>query len=99
MLGGGVPTELTEPLNPYRSAMKGTLTKPVRCVALDGRIGEAVCCSIYDQRPSPCRELEPWDANGQPDEKCSRARAAHDLPPLDPSKGVPPPGKPEPLAA
>ncbi|KAB2312879.1 YkgJ family cysteine cluster protein [Betaproteobacteria bacterium SCN2] len=83
-LGGTVPPELTEPLNPQRVAMRGTLHSPLRCVALDGEVGESVCCSIYPGRPSPCRELEPWDAGGQPDEKCSRARAAHQLPPLGP---------------
>lgn len=88
-LGGSVPCELTEPLNPQRVAMRGTLHAPVRCVALDGKIGESVSCSIYPRRPSPCRELEPWDAAGMPDEKCNRARAAHALPPLDPRHGAP----------
>jgi len=83
-LGGTVPPELTEPLNPQRVAMRGTLHSPMRCVALEGEVGESVCCTIYPGRPSPCRELEPWDAGGRPDEKCSRARAAHQLPPLGP---------------
>lgn len=83
-LDGRVPAELTEPVTPYRLAMKGTLKPPLRCVALDGDIGETVSCSIYGDRPTPCRELEPWDEHGQPDEKCSRARAAHGLPPLNP---------------
>ena len=83
-LDGRVPAELTEPLNPHRLAMKGTLSPPLRCVALDGTIGDCVSCTIYPDRPSPCSELEPWDAHGQPDEKCSRARAAHGLPPLEP---------------
>lgn len=100
-LGGSVPAELTEAINSYRSAMKGTLCAPARCAALDGGIGESVRCTIYPGRPSPCRELEPWDATGRPDEKCSRARAAHGLPPLDPSQGNPvsPPETPWPLAA
>lgn len=88
--GGTVPPELTERLNPYRAAMRGTLHPPMRCACLDGRIGETVSCSIYEQRPSPCRELDPWDENGQPDEKCSRARAAHDLAPLPPAKPLAP---------
>lgn len=84
LAGGTVPAELTEPLTPYRSAMRGTLTAPVRCVGLDGAVGAAVCCTIYDRRPSPCREVEPWDETGQPDAKCIKARAAHGLPPLAP---------------
>lgn len=83
-LAGTVPAELAEPLNPYRLAMRGTLCPPLRCIALDGQVGEAVCCRIYEQRPSPCRELEPWQEDGQADEKCTRARAAHKMPPLPP---------------
>jgi hypothetical protein len=81
--------------------MQGTLSAPMRCVALAGEIGEQSCCSIYERRPSPCRELEPWDEDGQPDEKCTRARAAHNLPPLDPTQGKPlrPGGTPWPLNA
>lgn len=88
-LGGTVPQELTTPLNPYRSAMQGTLHAPMRCIALDGDIAARVCCSIYEKRPSPCRELEPWDEDGQPNERCNKARAAHGLPPLEPHKGKP----------
>ena len=88
-LGGSVPAELTEPVNPQRVAMRGTTCSPVRCVALQGQVGEAVSCNIYPQRPTPCRELGPWDAAGQPDEKCTRARAAHQLPPLVPPRHNP----------
>jgi Fe-S-cluster containining protein len=95
-LGGSVPTELTEPLSPYRAAMQGTLRPPARCVCLEGQIGDAVCCSIYEKRPSPCHELQPWDENGQPDEKCTRARTAHDLPPLNPVKPLAPGMLPDP---
>lgn len=87
-LGGGVPPELIVPLNHYRSAMRGTLHAPVRCVALEGTVGEGVRCAIYGKRPSTCRELEPWDEDGQPDEKCAKARAAHHLPPLEPVRGT-----------
>lgn len=89
-LGGSVPLDLTEPLNPHRSAMRGTLHAPVRCVALDGTVGEQVGCTIYPMRSSPCRELEPWEADGQPSEKCTKARAAHGMPPLEPIEGLPP---------
>ncbi len=88
-LGGLVPPELTEAITPQRLAMRGTLCSPVRCVALQGEVGEAVNCAIYSGRPSPCRELEPWDTTGRPDEKCSRARAAYSLPPLGPTQDNP----------
>lgn len=87
-LGGSVPPKLTEALNPQRVAMRGTLCSPARCAALQGDVGHSVACAIYAQRPSPCRELEPWDAAGRPDEKCTRARAAHGLPPLGSGPGV-----------
>ena len=84
-----------------RNAMRGTVHAPVRCVALTGTVGEEVCCGIYEKRASPCRELEPWDENGQPSEQCTKARAAHNLPPLDPMEGKPPqpPETPWPLTA
>jgi Fe-S-cluster containining protein len=99
-LGGSVPAELTAPLTPQRVAMRGTLCSPLRCIALQGEIGKEVKCGIYPLRPTPCRELDPWDASGQPDEKCSRARAAHNLPPLYPSRDKPlKPNNPWPNAA
>lgn len=33
-------------------------------------------CSVYPQRPSPCREVQPGD------EKCNKARDRHGLDPL-----------------
>lgn len=82
-LKDSVPIELTAPiLHPHRLAMLGTLGLPIRCVALIGEVGMAVSCAIYARRPSPCRELEPWEANGQPGGKCNQARIAHGLPPL-----------------
>lgn len=88
-LAGETPAELTEPLDRHRCAMRGTLVAPLRCVALEGLIGEQTACAIYTRRPSPCRELTPWDEDGQVNEKCSRARVAHGLPPLAPLTGKP----------
>ena len=51
------------------------LTEP-RCVALTGEIGKQVSCSIYDQRPSPCREFDIEHA------ACNRARQRCGLAPL-----------------
>lgn len=100
-LGGSVPPELTAPFNHSRVAMRGTLHPPLRCVALDGQIGEAVSCTIYPRRASPCRELEPWEADGRPNPRCTRARAAHGLAPLDPRTDKPlgPGHTPLPLSA
>lgn len=75
--GGHVLPELTEPLNPYRSAMRGTLRAPVRCIALTGEVGGAVACTIYDRRASTCRSVQAGD------EQCLKARAAYRLPCLD----------------
>lgn len=81
-LGGRVPAPLTVKLDPHRLAMAGTLARPARCTALGGTIGEDVRCSIYAERPSPCRELRPAGLDGGASEQCDRARRAHGLPPL-----------------
>ncbi|VEA73945.1 Flagellin N-methylase [Serratia rubidaea] len=60
--GGVVPSALTEPLTPFLRCMQGTNSKSPRCTALDGEIGRAVSCSIYLNRPTPCRE---FDASGE----------------------------------
>lgn len=82
-LGGAVPTELTEKLDPHRLVMRGTYGGDApRCVALRGVVGEAAHCSIYPLRPSPCRDLGAAYEDGQPSPQCDRARARHGLPPL-----------------
>lgn len=74
--GQGVPLEMTVPLTASIVRMLGTdLTEP-RCVALTGEIGKQVSCSIYDQRPSPCREFDIEHA------ACNRARQRCGLAPL-----------------
>jgi uncharacterized protein len=42
-----------------------------RCLALRGALGRRVSCAIYHHRPSPCRRVQPGDAN------CLGYRAAH----------------------
>lgn len=81
-LGGSVPAPMTVKLDSHRVAMTGTVSKPVRCSALAGTVGEAVGCTIYAERPSPCRELQPSWMDGTVSEPCDRARRAHGLPPL-----------------
>ncbi|MCB8967258.1 MAG: YkgJ family cysteine cluster protein [Ardenticatenaceae bacterium] len=83
-LGGTVPAELTEQLNDVRTVMKGTQHYPVRCVALDGQVKGCVRCTIYENRPSPCRDLQVSWVDGTPSEQCDRARLAWGLPPLRP---------------
>lgn len=78
--GEPVPAELTAAIGPHRAAMLGTLTAPVRCVALEGRVGDAVACAIYDRRASPCREVQPGDG------QCNKARLGHGLAALAPDR-------------
>lgn len=72
----GLPEALYEPLTPVMACMRGTHSKSPRCAALLGEVGQQVACSVYGQRTSPCRDLQPGD------EKCQKARAGHGLPPL-----------------
>ncbi|WP_297800248.1 YkgJ family cysteine cluster protein [Arenimonas sp. GDDSR-1] len=72
----GLPENLTERLNDRFSCMAGTNSSAPRCVALQGRIGESAACSVYDQRSSTCREVQPGDA------QCRKARLRHGLSPL-----------------
>ncbi len=82
--GGGVtPTALTEPLSLLMRNMRGTnSTAQCRCCALQGNIGQSVTCSIYEQRPSPCREFSRSGEKGVDNEACNRARARYGLAPL-----------------
>ncbi|EAC1404637.1 hypothetical protein APX81_22705 [Escherichia coli] len=77
---GTVPANLTEQISPHHRCMSGTNQKNPRCVALEGTPGQAVFCSIYDHRPSTCREFTTALADGN--EACSKARVHHGLPPL-----------------
>jgi Fe-S-cluster containining protein len=70
--------------------MKGTNSSTPRCVCLQGNIGELVQCSIYPQRASVCREFPYSGQDGQPNERCEKARAAWGLPPLFPSTPIQP---------
>lgn len=83
--GGMTPAALTEPLDPHRVVMRGTYAAPVRCVALAGRVGASVHCTIYPRRPSPCRDLRASWEDGRPSPQCDRARASHGLPALVPA--------------
>jgi Fe-S-cluster containining protein len=66
--------------------MLGTETTTPRCASLEGRIGASVRCTIYERRPSPCREFKQSWVDGHRNERCDAARAAHGLPPLEPER-------------
>lgn len=80
--GGAVPASLTEPLNLFLRAMRGTNSLAPRCIALQGEIGGCVSCGIYAERPSPCREFNMSGEDGIANDACDRARARYGLPPL-----------------
>lgn len=82
---GGVPVAMTNRLNDFRRVMKGTDRNIPHCIALMGIIGKLVHCAIYEQRSSICREFPAAWENGQPNERCDKARAAWGLAPLSPS--------------
>ncbi len=54
---GRVPSQLTQAVNQHYVCMNGTDKHPVRCVALQGEVGQQVSCTIYDKRSSTCREF------------------------------------------
>lgn len=78
----GVPAELTLNLKDGFCRMRATATKPQRCIALLGEVGKNVSCSIYAQRPSPCRAFAPDAGGGHGDIACGNARRQHGLSPL-----------------
>ena len=80
--GGWVPAALTEAINEREACMRGTLNRTRRCLALRGTIGVEVGCTIYQQRPSPCRAFAPEAGIGHGDAACGDARRRHGLPPL-----------------
>jgi uncharacterized protein len=64
----GLPDGSYQQVSAFLAAMKGTNSPSPRCCALIGDIGQDTTCSVYDSRPSPCREVQPGD------EKCQKAR-------------------------
>ena len=79
----GPDEALTVKVRPFEVAMRGTEGGATpRCVALGGTVGVEVACTIYANRPSPCRALPAAWEHGEPSPQCDRARARHGLPPL-----------------
>jgi Fe-S-cluster containining protein len=82
--GGSVPVAMTVQVTPMQRAMRGTSQSNPRCCALEGEIGQAVACSIYPSRASPCRDFPASWVDDQPNERCDKARLAWGLQPLSP---------------
>lgn len=79
-----MPVELTEILDHHQRCMRGTWSSQPHCIALAGTVGVAVHCTIYDARPTPCRELRLTWEDGTHSPQCDRARERHGLPALSP---------------
>lgn len=78
-----VPLNLSTDLTPTHRLMKGTDKKHhPKCIALLGRIGQNVACSIYQNRSSTCRNFAASYENGKHNPRCDEARAKHGLSPL-----------------
>jgi len=80
--GGWVPVAFTRPLAPHLRVMRGTDQRAPRCEALEGTVGVRVRCTLYDRRPSPCREFNWHGEGGVPNARCNQRRAAAGLAPL-----------------
>lgn len=68
--GGCVPANLTVQITPFRACMKGTEAGRGPCVALQ----EDLRCSIYELRPSVCREFPAFMPDGTQNPDCLRLR-------------------------
>lgn len=79
-----VPADLTEKVDSDNLAMIGTNEVKPRCVALAGSIGKRVECTIYNRRPSCCREFKPSFEDGVRNPRCDQARRGKGLKPLTP---------------
>jgi len=72
--GGQVPAALTQQVHAHLRCMKGTGDNPPRCVCLNGEVGKQVACTIYEVRPTPCREFNVFEDDGTVNERCLRLR-------------------------
>lgn len=73
--GGTVPPELTTQIGPLRACMKGTELGGNRCIALQGELGRpGIHCTIYEKRPTPCREFNVVDDDGVMNPACLNLR-------------------------
>lgn len=70
--------------------MRGTDAAKPRCIALQGTLGEAAHCGIYERRPSVCREVQPSWEFGAISLQCDKARLAHGMRLLTPQDWLQP---------
>lgn len=77
-----LPDPMLVPVGRLRLAMAGTERPTPRCDALLGDVGVGVACSLYERRPSPCRDFTASWARGVAEDGCDRARLRHGLVPL-----------------
>ena len=77
--GGRVPAELTQPVTPFLVCMNGTEkgnnNGQGRCTALQNNNR----CSIYEDRPSPCREYAAYTEDGSLNPKCVQLRMQYNI--------------------
>lgn len=86
---GFVPDSMVVNLTGTIVCMRGTEHAPTgRCTALTGEVGKSIACTIYENRPTPCREYHVWDQEGTPNPKCQELRAKHGIPLLQPKKEI-----------
>ena len=86
---GGVPVDLTMPVAPFRRAMRQADGEGKPCIALNGTLGRKVNCTIYERRPSVCRDFIPSWFNGKHHPRCDKARKIIGLDPLTPDSWTP----------
>jgi len=72
---GTVPANLITPITPHLACMKGTEKGGGRCAALTHSDADGYRCSIYENRPSPCREFNVYLENGELNPGCQKLRA------------------------
>lgn len=68
-----MPDEETTRVSPFLVAMRGTEHGKGRCSCLD----ETGMCSIYESRPSCCREFPARMEDGSPNPKCTELKALY----------------------
>jgi Fe-S-cluster containining protein len=75
---------VVEAATPKHVVLTGTEREAPRCAALRGTIGRKTACTLYTNRPSPCREVMASFEHGRRDPTCDEARRRHGLPRLTP---------------
>lgn len=72
-----VPIDLVEKVSEHLVCMKGTKLGNGACIAQ-----KEGGCSIYERRPSVCRDFEVWQEDGRVSERCQGLRVRAGLSPL-----------------